>query len=142
MSYLSTGNYAKKALGGVGSIYAVSLLLVAVTYILAIILGEDDLEFFKLSYTLMATEIFVPIMILINFGAFILNIIFPYILLPIFELVGWFLSQGMIFIFGARTTNPFAGVVDSWSDIDPAVYTDVLLEWFIEIKDFMLDMIA
>ncbi len=136
-----------KFLGKVPTIYAITLVLVFLTFLFAKIVGESGTVFFELTYALLIVEIIVPLATMIISVSFFLNILMPTIILPIIEFLTNILTGGLnlgvtvinipldfLGIPIAEIVNPFSGISATWTAIDMYAPVALLLEIFDRLK--------
>lgn len=134
------GNPAANFIGKVPAIYAISLMLVFLTWIFAKIVGADGRDLFNAAFALTAVELIVPLAVIIVVVCLGSNIIMP-IALPYLEfLIGLLIAAasgaGSIFNFELTLTNPFTDV--TWIELDPDIYVNQLLAIMDSIHDWMI----
>ncbi len=126
-------------IGKVPAIYAVTLILVFLTWVFALIVGEDGQVLFNAAFALMAVEITVPIAVTIVVVCFAMNIV-----MPIAYMFGEFFLEMMIdaatgatsiFGFDLTLTNPFTGA--TWIPLVPETYVSQLLAILNAIHEWM-----
>ncbi len=126
-------------IGKVPSIYAISLLLVFITWILALVIGADGRDLFNAAFALTAIELVVPLAVMIVVVCLAVNIIMP-IALPFLEF--WFelvidAASGATSLFGfdLTLTNPITDT--TWTPLVPETYVDQLLAILDAIHNWM-----
>jgi len=126
-------------IGKVPAIYAVSLILVFLTWIFALVVGEDGQVLFNAAFSLMAVELVVPLAVMIVAICLIMNIIMP-IVLPFVQFFFEIIidaADGVSGLFGftLTLTNPLTST--TWTALVPETYVNQLLAILNAIHDWM-----
>jgi len=132
-------NPVSSFIGKVPMIYAISLVLVFLTWIFALIVGANGQDLFNAAFALTAIELVVPLAVMIVIICLACNIVMP-IILPYLEfLFGLIIAAATgatsIFGFELTLTNPFTGI--TWVELDPDIYVSQLLDILDAIHNWM-----
>lgn len=124
--------------------YALSLLAVFVTFLLAKIVGAPGEVFFIFSFYLVITELFgVPIALYIAF-AFFANMLMPNLILPFIEwaldIIMGFLNLITFSFLKDFLNNPFRNARFYWVDINPEPFITLLLNAFETFRQGLMDL--